>query len=108
TYLTMVNSEVNNAELMTPPSTSMMIEALPNRLAIPRPTSTASNPAANAQTCTTTQLPDISMPIDAPNAAPASTPSRPGETRGLRNTAWNAAPADARAAPIRTAAAILG
>ena len=48
------------------------------------------------------------MPITAPSAAPDDAPRISGDTSGLRNRPWNAAPATASAAPTSTAAITRG
>src|SRR3954453_19588695 len=48
------------------------------------------------------------MPSTAPSAAPEDAPRMSGETSGLRNRPWKAAPAEASAEPTSTAAATRG
>jgi len=84
-YLTSESKAVKSAPLRMPPNTSITTEP-PKSAAMATPTPTASSPATNEAICMKTQLSENTMPKAAPHAAPASTPNRPGDTSGLRNT----------------------
>ncbi len=86
---------VNRAVETRPPNTSSRMPGSPTprapwpkARATARPTATAAAPPAKVSSSLTSAGAEITTATAAPNPAPARTPSRLGETRGLRNTDW--------------------
>ncbi len=89
------SSAVNRAVETRPPNTKSRMPGSPTpRPPWPKaratitPIPTAAAPPAKVSSSRTSGGAEITTATAAPNPAPASTPSRLGETRGLRNTDW--------------------
>jgi len=95
-------------ETITPDKTSMRVDVFFRSLGNSMVNNTAVMPNKKANACMPMHGRCSKIARAAPTPAPYETPSKSGETRGLRNIPWYATPERAKAEPVKIAATVRG